>query len=38
MGGLNYKVVKKTFGFDKDGTEKYVAEAVRGKRRRKDYP
>ena len=30
MGGLNYKVVKKTFGFDKDGTEKYVAEAVRG--------
>lgn len=30
MGGLNYKVVKKTFGFGKDGTEKYVAEAVRG--------
>lgn len=29
MGGLNYKVVKKTFGFGKDGTEKYVAEAVR---------
>lgn len=21
MGGLNYKVVKKTFGFDKDGTK-----------------
>lgn len=27
--GLNYKVVKKSFGFDKD-TERYVASAVRG--------
>ena len=27
--GLSYKVTKKSFGFDKEKTEKYVASAVR---------
>lgn len=29
MGGLSYKVKKRSFGFDTDKTEKYVATAVR---------
>ena len=29
MGGLSYKVEKRTFGFDDDKTERYVATAVR---------